>query len=262
MGFRFAFRSGMSRLADFRGAEAARVPVGVVAGEVRLMQQYFGIPRYLRHGGACFIDSGAFAERTSGMEPNFDKVMSVYENVAISLEDEDASRLYVVAPDKVGDQDESLRRLARYRDRVVELIAMGVQMIVPIQSGRVPVAEMLDQVKGILGVEDFIVGIPANKDAMSIAECGTLNHHAFHILGRVQSNEEQIERIAALEEANPLATITADANWLRSRLGKVCQRVEIERETYRTMDVGARLKTCSPRSLAITAAIREDVAWG
>lgn len=77
----------------------------------------------------------------------------------------------------------------------------------------------------------FVCGIPSNKAAMSIAKCATLHHHAFHILGRVQQNEEQVQRMAALTANNPGATLTADANWLRSRMANVCQTTDGERQS-------------------------------
>lgn len=77
---------------------------------------------------------------------------------------------------------------------------------------------MLDAIASILGTRDFLAGIPSNKAAMSIEECGQIRHSGFHILGRVQRNDEQTQRIAALLAMNPGAVVNADANWLRSRI--------------------------------------------
>ena len=263
-GLKVAFRSGMSRSKDFWAAADAGLPVGVVATELTPAAIFNGLPAYLRKGGFIFIDSGAFAELTTGEEPDFDRVLRVYESLADRYGCEEyAGNLYVVAPDKVGDQLATLDRLAKYADRVRALIEAGCKVIVPIQRGVIPAAEMLARAAAVLGTDRFVAGIPSNKEAMSHAECATLKHHAYHILGRVQMNQDQIERLQALTERNPDAEITADANWLRSRLGTVCKiadQVRLERMTAPKGD-GA-LSFMSSRQVAIRAVLQQDTALG
>ncbi|WP_434716345.1 hypothetical protein [Paraburkholderia sp. A3RO-2L] len=106
-----AFRSGMSSRIDMDAAIAARVPFGAVAGELMTSQKLLCIPRYLKDGGAVFIDSGAFTAFRTGEPVDFDKVISTYEIIAEMTDDGDcgATGLYVVSPDAVGDQLETLR---------------------------------------------------------------------------------------------------------------------------------------------------------
>lgn len=256
-----AFRSGMSRSKDFWAAADAGVPIGVVAGELGFAMRLIGIPRFLKNGGSLFIDSGAFSEIRTGIAPDFDDVMSLYESICDSADSYNfsMSQLFVVAPDKVGDQLATLARLRQYADRLRALIEAGCMVIVPIQRGVMPASLMLDQVAAILGSRDFVAGIPSNKEAMSIAECGTLKHQRFHILGRVQMNLEQAARLQALATLTPAASITADANWLRGRIfevSAVAQAVRQERGQQKE-----RYQIHTPRGAAIVATIQRDTNW-
>lgn len=254
---KLAFRSGMSRSKDFWAAADAGLPVGVVATELTSAQVFVGLPSYLRKGGFIFIDSGAFAELATGEEPDFERVMAVYESLADCA---GAAGLYLVAPDKVGDQLATLERLAKYAGRVRALIEAGCKVIVPIQRGVIPAAEMLARAVAVLGTDRFVAGIPSNKEAMSLEECATLKHHAYHILGRVQMNQDQLDRLQALTQGNAAAEITADANWLRSRLAAVCEIADRERVARMK---GERKDTwMSSRQAAIKTALQLESSWG
>ena len=261
---KLAFRSGMSRDKDFTAAAAAGVPIGVVAGELTTLLKLRGIPNYLRQGGSVFVDSGAFQELSSGEAPDFDQVLRAYECMADLYNVQQNERLYLVSPDKVGDQLATLDRLTQYANRVRNLIELGCQIIVPLQRGVIPAVEMLARVQAILGTDRFVVGIPSNKEALSIEECATLKHPAFHILGRVQLDQDQVQRLQALGERNPGVVITADANWLRSRLTLVCNSVEAEARARAEKPVRGMAEAFqrSKRSVAITAAILADATWG
>lgn len=258
-----AFRSGMSTSKDFWGAAAAGADIGVVAGELTSSMVFLAVPRFLKSGGNLFIDSGAFAEFKTGECPDFDQVLCVYE----ALADPDfgtysLGQLYVVAPDKVGDQLETLARLAQYGDRVRSLINAGCNMIVPIQRGSMPAVEMVEKVVEILETRDFVLGIPSNKEALSIEECATLRHDRFHVLGRVQQSPEQAARLDALTRHNPNSVVTADASWLRGKISEVCRLThQIRLGRAVGSEDGERL-VLPARTAAITAAIRADAAWG
>lgn len=214
-----AFASGMTNKSDMRGAIDAKVPFGVVAGSLTTAQMTASVPRYLDDGGFVFVDSGAFTSERTGAEICWENILGRYEFIADVTDRPE--NLFVVAPDKVGDQDETLRLIDMYRGRLCALIARGVNVIVPLQVGTISPQAMIDRVGELLSCRTFIAGIPSNKAAMSIEDCRTLNHTKFHILGRVQVDAEQEMRIEALRSINPIAMITADANWLRSRIGLI-----------------------------------------
>jgi len=262
-----AFHSGMSRAKDFRAAADAGVAIGVVAGELATATIFLGVPRFIGKGGSVFVDSGAFAEFKTGVAPDFNAVLNVYEWLASGVERQDTGtgQLYVVSPDKVGDQLETLARLAQYAGRVRALIERGCQVIFPLQRGVIPATEMLARAVAILGTDRIVAGIPSNKEALSLAECASLKHHAFHILGRVQMNQDQVERMGALTAQNPEATITADANWLRSRLGLVSNMADQERRARSSAPVANDVATWlrpTTRAVAITSALVQEKAWG
>lgn len=251
-----AFCSGMSSASDLRGAMAAKAAVGVVAGLLTTVQVILSLPRYLNEGGKVFIDSGAFAEFTGKAPLDIRAVLSVYRTVA-ELTDR-PENLYVVAPDKIGDQTVTLERLSEHRRVVVDLINMGCNVIVPIQCGPMPPASFLKEVKLAIGTDRFIAGIPSNKAAMKPEEVATLEHPQFHILGRVAFDGDQKARIAAILETNPDASITADASWLRSRLRKVN---ELREAIHTERLAGAVSSFETPRARAVEELLRDEAEW-
>lgn len=249
-----AFRSGMSRLKDFCGATSVRVPIGVVAGELTTLMLLMTVPRYLDSGGRCFVDSGAFTAFRTGEEMDWPEIMRRYKCLSLTTHPEN---LYVVAPDKVGDQYATLQLLRAWRTGLRDLIDEGVNVIVPLQCGELPGQVMLSTAADILGTNKWIAGIPSNKAAMHVWECSTLLHHSFHILGRVQMDSEQEARIEALRVQNPDSSLSADANWLRSRIGPICTmaaRICAERGLVQPYED-------SSRTMAIAALIAAD-GWG
>lgn len=251
-----AFRSGMSSRSDLRGAVDAGVPVGVVAGELSTAALLLVLPHYLDSGGYVFVDSGAFGAFKSGKQMEWANILSCYKLLA-SMTDRPGN-LYIVAPDVVGDQAQTLALLDTWAADVRELMAVGCQVIVPIQIGALSGQEMIERVSGILGTTAFVAGVPSNRAAMSVAECAALCHHAFHILGRVQGDEEQQIRVYGLRAKNPAARVTADANWLRSRLKNIQVGTESVRKRRRNEHQAA---FDNPRAEAVSHLLRSDLAW-
>lgn len=253
-----SFRSGMSAKSDLLGAMAAGIPVGVVAGLLTTAQTCLAIPRYLDEGGVAFIDSGAFNAYVSKVTMDWDDILRRYELIASLTQHPE--RLLVVAPDVVGDQAASLELLRTWSPRLRPLLASGCQLIVPLQRGSLSAQDVLDEAASILGTRSFVAGIPSNRAALSIEDCRSLRHRAFHILGQVQMTPEQVARIDALRSANPDAFISADANWLRSRIRLVQEQTTAERARRRHHD---RIPSLDhPRVAAVARALLNDVAWG
>ena len=212
-------------------------------------------------GGKVFVDSGAFGAYQAKTEMDWGNVLDVYDCLVDMTQA--PGNLWVVSPDQVGNQEATLQLLQKYRQRVLELVASGCNVIVPIQCGSLPGQQMIEAVATILGTHRWIAGIPSNKEAMTVQECRTLNHHAFHILGRVQQDQAQTDRMAALRCQNPHAVLTADANWLRSRMGSVCTLTEQESHRRRTAKTASFSDMLDhPRSRAVARAIQADRTWG
>lgn len=249
----------MSSKSDLRGAVDAGVPVGTVAGKLTLAQQMLVLPRYLNNGGKVFIDSGAFCAKNTGLQVDWESVFSVYERVAGSARD--SRNLYVVSPDVMGNQDMTISLIRDWADRINALIEEGCKVIVPLQIGLLTGSLMIDEVNAILGHSNWVAGIPSVKNVMSAQECETLRHGAFHILGRVQMDDEQAARIRSLLKHNEEADITADANWLRSRLSTV-QGMTCQEESARRICGYSTLHLDHPRATAVSNAIFADSSWG
>ena len=255
-----AFRSGMSSKSDLRGAIDAGVPVGVVAGLLSTSALVLALPRYLDRGGKSFVDSGAFSAWLTGDSIDWRDLLSRYDTLALMTDHPE--NLYVVAPDRVGDQAGSLALLETWATQVRDLIDQGCHVIVPIQTGAIPGQAMIERVATILGSRRFVVGVPSNRAAMGVDECRTLRHHTFHVLGRVQADEEQVERIGALRAGNPGAAVNADANWLRSRMADVRNATEDERELRRNRVARPLVILDHPRAEAVRRALEQDQGWG
>jgi hypothetical protein len=142
-----------------------------------------------------FVDSGAFGEvrfdAAAGAmadvnpisDPEWRKRLATYRQIAASL----GSRCYL-APDKVGDQAETLRRLERYAQQVRELRALGANIIVPIQKGETAGPEFDRECSRILGFTDYVRGIPSKKAAATVSEIAALSRALpadarIHLLG-------------------------------------------------------------------------------
>ncbi|MDG1580800.1 hypothetical protein [Pseudomonas sp. GOM6] len=223
MTWNVAYHSGMSSQSDFRACVMTGAAAGVVAGLLTTQHLFGAIPRFIREGGKLFIDSGAFTAFRKGEPMDWATVFRKYNYVIESTEG--SPNVTIVAPDVVGDQDATVALWQMHRDLIRSWIDSGVRVLMPLQRGALLAHELLQEAISLLGTDRFCAGIPSNEAALPPDQCALLVHHDFHILGRVVLTPEVEEKVRALRAANPAATLTADANWLRSRTKKI-QRVQ------------------------------------
>ncbi|XLY90514.1 hypothetical protein ACK8QS_22855 (plasmid) [Ectopseudomonas mendocina] len=216
-----AFHSGMSAQGDLIAAVAEGVAVGVVALNLNLIAKLRVIPQYLDNGGAVFIDSGAFSAFVKGELVDWQQVFSAYETIIDRTDRADG--LSIVAPDVVGDQAATIALWEQHAPRIQSWMASGARVIIPLQCGERSAGELLALAKAIFQTDRFCAGVPSNLAAMTAEGCLTLQHHDFHILGRVVLTAELEEKMAALYAGNPCANYTADANWMRSRIRRISE---------------------------------------
>jgi hypothetical protein len=222
------FASGSNSPSEIRGFAAIGHPVGVSAAHLSPAGEQ-ALHELAGRGIAVFVDSGAFSEvvfKADGppvvVRPMTDatwaSVMGLYRRLAASL----GSALYVVAPDRIGDQGESLRRLRRWRSTLVELRQLGANIIVPIQRGDEPQARFDERVEGALGFDDYIRGIPSKKKATSLAELKAFvearRPARVHLLGMGLTNR-QFEAFATAARRYG-AALTCDSNLLKASVGR------------------------------------------
>jgi hypothetical protein len=156
-------------------------------------------------------------------------------------------RLWVVTPDRVGDQAETLRRLCRYRQALQRLCRRGARLIFPVQRGRWEMAAFWAgslEAAGFAQAHEHLMegrllpGVPSKKDATPLPElrrfaqvraeaavAGTelLGEHPWlywHLLGRGPRSRGYAERVAAICQAWPASVVSSDSVLLRAVVGR------------------------------------------
>lgn len=139
------------------------------------------------------------------------KRLDLYDSLASSL----GRQLYAVAPDQVAFQDETADRLAKYADRVREIHAKGANILVPLQKGKLSLADFDDKARSILGFDDYIRAIPMKKDATTTAEfeafMAAKKPARVHLLGLGKESDRYDEVMAAAKRASPASEVFLDS---------------------------------------------------
>ena len=228
------FASGVNAAGEVDGFAASGRHLGITANQLRkgLLE---AIEACVHPMLEVFVDSGAFSEvkfnKAAGRlvvvkpitDASWDARFAVYERVARAH----GRRARVVAPDLVGDQDATLARLVKYAARVATIAALGAQVIVPGQKGKLPMSEMYATACQILGLrQQAIAGIPMKKDATSIADLQELVASLpwfgarIHLLGLGPESKRYAEVIAAIKAIRPNADISSDSVTVRRLVGR------------------------------------------
>lgn len=217
------FNSGASAYYDALGLAKAGKGIGVVATEVP--PRTIALLRlHLRNGGKVFVDSGAFQSFMQGIRKgvsspvDFDAVFGVYEAILHELDHESAARLFLVMPDKIGDQAGTLSLLASYRSRIHSFLKRGAEIVVAVQRGELAVTDALKETVAVLGTTNFRLGIPSNAEALPDDELRSIRWPRFHLLGKAAMDKRMLSRLDCLTEGNPFADISCDANRFRAMM--------------------------------------------
>lgn len=195
------FPSGSNQAGQIAGFRELGFNVGVAANELKTGGEA-ELARFCETGALVFVDSGAFGEVAFPADgppvtktlPNgksalitdaeWDKRIGLCERLAPVL----GGQLYVVAPDRVGDQVATLERLGRYAGRMRAIAAHGCRVIVPLQRGAMTAIEFDRAVSKVLGI-DFVRGIPLKNAATTWESFCELAAYlpagaAVHLLGK------------------------------------------------------------------------------
>lgn len=184
-----------------------------------------------RSQSPVFVDSGAFSEvefdpvrrrmvtRSPITDTQWRERLEAYRRIAAAL----GPRAHLVAPDKVGDQAETLRRLSRFAPDVRHLRALGAQIIVPIQRGTMDGGAFDAECTRILGFSDYIRGIPSKKSAATVAEIRSLSRQLppdarVHLLGLGTSGDRIATVLAALDRPSDL--VSCDSVRIKALVGR------------------------------------------
>ncbi|RZU28960.1 hypothetical protein [Edaphobacter modestus] len=222
-----AFASGVNEAREIRGFALAGIPIGASASNLRET----AIKDLEEMQGPVFLDSGAFSEvsyspdtkqleLTKPITPKeWRRRLAIYLRLAHAL----GSNLSVVAPDRVGDQEETLRRLAQYRQELKQLAELGVHILIPLQLGRRTHEEFYAAAKEAAGVP-LVPAFTMKKAATSLSDAerflASVRPARVHLLGMGLVNKRADEVLAMIRRTSPATAITMDSNRIRAVTGK------------------------------------------
>lgn len=172
-----------------------------------------------------------------------------YFRMGFGREDEFPTPL-VVMPDVVGDQAASLELLEKFSVHIQDELQFGTTApIIPIQKGDLTMAEAYAQAVEILGTDNFIVGIPSNKKALTDEELKEFLEEArprkIHFLGAAAPKNLDPKLQILAQVGLELEHLSADGNMAR---GADFGDAAIKEQHGRPMAVGEALETKSPEA--------------
>lgn len=204
-----------------------------------------------------FVDTGAFAEMKAA-RPIPPAMWRRILDQQLAIARELGPLAVLVMPDKVGDQEATLRRLRRYRKQVRAILKTGARAIVVMQGGPRTDAEFAADVARTLGSRAWIVGFPtvrAKRDPEEIASAlrsFPWRPSGAHLLGIGPSARLWPEYVGALRALPPGAWASSDAVLHRRLVGRA------------HTDVSGRVRAARPLTAqqdVARAQLREE-AWG
>jgi hypothetical protein len=218
------FASGANRLAEVRGFARLGIPVGVSVNHLgeSAMEELIELQR------PVMIDSGAFsevvftAESARIVSPITDKEwrsrLVRYLHLASSLRE----KAMLVAPDQVGNQQETLRRLSRYRAELAEIANTGATLLLPLQVGEISHVDFFEMAQLAAGTP-LTPAMPMCK-AVTTGEAllkfvREVRPPHVHLLGIGLENRRADILIRATRHFSPDTTISMDSNRLRAKVG-------------------------------------------
>jgi hypothetical protein len=143
------------------------------------------------------------------------------------------NRLSVVAPDCVGDQTETLKRLAQYRPELHQLAELGAHVLIPLQVGRLSHEEFYAEATAVAGIS-LTPSFTMKKAATSEQDAARFLHQVkparIHLLGMGLQNSRAPQMVAMIRKCSPETEITMDSNRLRAVTGKKRTMTVLERD--------------------------------
>jgi len=219
------FASGSNRVAEIRGFSKLGMPVGVSVNHLTES----AIQTLIHLGQPVLVDSGAFSEVSFERgelhvvapisDADWQKRLAIYLRLAESLGEE----ALMVAPDQVGNQQETLKRLSRYRVELAQIASTGAILLLPLQVGELSHAEFFREAVRVAGVPltpaATMKKAPTSNDAL-IEFLQQVKPTHLHLLGIGIENRRAARLIRVLRHYAPEVRLTLDSNRLRATTGK------------------------------------------
>lgn len=228
------FASGVNQKAEIDGFAKLQIPIGVSVA--RLDQD--ALKRLITLQAPLMVDSGAFSELPSSKRKGvcrsishleWERRLAIYLVIASALHEQ----ALLVAPDKVGDQAETLRRLDRYRNWLRRVSATGARLLIPLQVGVLSHIAFYKTAQQTAGVP-LIPAMPLRKAATSAESLlrfvSEVKPKYLHLLGMGIDHPRAVPLIQAVRYYCPDAFITMDSNRLRAVVGQDRPLTRAERE--------------------------------
>lgn len=225
------FASGSNHPGEIVGLARVGIDVGVAIHELHSAGEN-AIVEAVQLGARVFVDSGAFSEIGFGPTGPFvakriaDKEWRSRLSAYVRLAARCGSSLFVVAPDMVAFQAETLERMERFGSYVRDAAAHGANVLVPVQKGAMPMAAFWARACEVLGVSSarLVAAIPMKKDATSTAELVTFLETArparVHLLGLGPKSPRFAEVVKAARRACPGVELFCDSVLITSLVGR------------------------------------------
>ena len=232
-----AFASGANQHTEMRGFARLKIPVGVSAS----LLSKKGIQSLIDLNQPVMVDSGAFSEVTFDRSTGAPTVVSAITDrewrrrlsIYLELAQAIGPKALFVAPDRVGDQEETLRRFAIYQHELALIDATGARIIIPLQVGRLSHEGFYREAISVAGVP-LIPAMPLKKAVTPPSDLVdfvlSVRPPRLHLLGMGAENRNARKILRLIEHYSPETEITMDSNRLRAVTGKGRRMTILESE--------------------------------
>jgi hypothetical protein len=217
------FASGANEAGEIRGFVSLGIPVGVNAAELG-RDALRELRRIAAFAVPVFADSGAFGEARQSRLPQipgheWERRLGIYQLLAAWF----GSNLYAVTPDRVGDQVESLKRLATHASAVRSIAAAGASLLLPLHRGAMPGGTYHACAQDLLG-EPLVPAFPmpagrvTATEILRAIEAGRPDR--VHLLGLGPRSAHARELLRVLRAHAPSLRVSMDANFVAAAVGR------------------------------------------
>ncbi len=235
------FASGTNQETEIVGFGRLGIPLGVSVQRLSRSAR----EAVIRAGVPVMVDSGAFSEVTFSVQEcrtvapisdaEWRRRLEIYIELAAAL----GPSAYVIAPDKVGDQQETLLRLSRYRRELAVIASAGATVLLPLAVGARSHEDFLLEAEEASGIA-LVPAMPMRKAATSTAALLSYVEHNrprhIHLLGMGIGNRRAQKILDAIRYLSPCTAVSMDSNQLRAVVGRrrPLTRLETELRTAQT----------------------------